>query len=116
MPEATPTQSGLSETAAGALAYVTIIPSILFLVMEPYNRSPFVKFHCWQNIFLCIGCIAVWLVAMVMVFIPFLGFLIDVVLWLGIVALWIVCVVKASQGQKFMIPVIGPLAEKQANA
>ncbi len=114
MPEAT--QSGLSENAAGALAYVTIIPSILFLVMEPYNRSPFVKFHCWQNIFLCIGCIAVWLVAMVMVFIPFLGLAIDAILWLGIIVLWVICVVKASQGQKFVIPIIGPLAEKQANA
>ncbi len=114
MPEAT--QSGLSENAAGALAYVTIIPSILFLVMEPYNRSPFVKFHCWQNIFLCIGCIAVWLVAMVMVFIPFLGLAIDAILWLGIIVLWVICVIKASQGQKFVIPVIGALAEKQANS
>src|SRR5271163_2668638 len=28
------TDSGLSDTAAGALAYVTIIPAIIFLVME----------------------------------------------------------------------------------
>ncbi len=31
-------QSGLSETAAGVVAYITIIPAIIFLVMDPYNR------------------------------------------------------------------------------
>ena len=45
-------QGGLSETAAGAIAYITIIPAIIFLVMEPYNRSSFIRFHSWQSIFL----------------------------------------------------------------
>jgi len=35
---------------------------------------------------------------------------------LGVLVLWIVCIMKAFQGQKFMIPIIGPLAEKQANS
>ena len=111
MPEAT--QSGLSDNAAGALAYVTIIPSIIFLVIEPYNRNPFIKFHCWQNIFLCIACVAL---DIILAFIPFVGWILIPLAGLGILAIWILAVVKAYQGQKFMIPVIGPLAEKQANA
>ena len=39
--------SGLSDTAAGALAYVTIIPAIIFLLVEPYNKNSFVRFHSW---------------------------------------------------------------------
>src|ERR1700726_518977 len=35
---------GLTQTVAGALAYVTIIPAILFLVIEPYNKDRFVRF------------------------------------------------------------------------
>src|SRR5213082_1956486 len=42
---------GLSETAAGVIAYITIIPAIIFLVMDPYNRSSFIRFHAWQSIF-----------------------------------------------------------------
>ena len=30
--------AGLDDNVAGALAYVTIIPAILFLVLEPFNR------------------------------------------------------------------------------
>jgi len=44
-------QGGLSETAAGVVAYITIVPAIIFLVMEPYNRSSFIRFHAWQSIF-----------------------------------------------------------------
>ena len=51
--------SGLSDNAAGALAYVTIIPAIIFLLLEPYNKKQFVRFHAWQCIFLFIACIVV---------------------------------------------------------
>lgn len=39
---------GLTDNVAGMLAYVTIIPAIIFLIMEPYNRSRFVRFHAFQ--------------------------------------------------------------------
>jgi len=47
-----PNQSGLSDNAAGALAYVTIIPAIIFLIVEPFNKNSYVRFHSWQSIFL----------------------------------------------------------------
>ena len=48
---------GLTDNAAGALAYVTIVPAIVFLVMPPYNTSSYVRFHAWQSIFLNIAAI-----------------------------------------------------------
>ncbi len=58
MTEETP-QSGLSDNAAGALAYVTVIPAIIFLIVEPYNKNPYIKFHAWQSIFLGIAAFAI---------------------------------------------------------
>src|SRR5205085_9536160 len=43
--------SGLSDTVASGLAYITIIPAILFLIIEPYNRNKTIKFHALQ----CLG-------------------------------------------------------------
>ncbi len=37
--------SGLADNVAGALAYITILPAILFLILPDYNRRPFVRFH-----------------------------------------------------------------------
>jgi uncharacterized membrane protein len=102
---------GLTDNVAGMLAYVTIIPAIVFLVLEPYNRNSFVRFHSFQSLFFGIS----WFVInMVLTFIPILGWglmhLVNVVL----LVLWIVLLVKAYGGNRWKLPVIGDLAEKQA--
>ncbi len=51
----TPAATGLTDNVAGALAYVTIIPAIVFLVLEPFNRKRFVRFHAFQSIFFFIA-------------------------------------------------------------
>jgi uncharacterized membrane protein len=104
--------SGLSDNAAGALAYVTIIPAIIFLVMEPYNRNPFIKFHAWQNIFLCVVVVVLGVIGII----PILGWIIFFVGWLAVFVFWIIAILQASKGVKYKIPVIGNIAEKQANS
>jgi uncharacterized membrane protein len=113
--------SGLSDTAAGALAYVTIIPAIIFLVMEPYNRKPFVKFHSFQCLGLAVGWVVIWMalaiVSFMLHFIPFLGFFMIFLyplVGLGFFIVWLLCILKASQGGSFKLPVIGDFAAKQS--
>jgi uncharacterized membrane protein len=113
--EETP-QNGLSDNAACGLAYLTFIPAIIFLVVAPYNQSANVRFHSWQSIFLGVALVVVWVLNIILLFIPILGWLISIVLMLGLLILWILCVVKAFNGQRFMVPVIGALAAKQAGA
>jgi uncharacterized membrane protein len=105
--------SGLTDNVAGALAYVTFIPAIIFLVMEPYNKNKFIRFHAFQCLFFTLACFAVGIALM---FIPILGAIVGLLLWLGEIGLWIILVLKAYQGQKFKLPVIGDIAEQQANA
>jgi uncharacterized membrane protein len=104
-------QGGLSETAAGAIAYITIIPAIIFLAMEPYNRSSFVRFHSWQSIFLGVAAVAVHLILAV---IPIIGWLLMLPVGLGFLVLWILVIVKASKGERYKLPFIGNFAEQQA--
>ena len=117
MPEES-VQSGLSETAASGLAYLTFIPAIIFLVVAPYNQNSNVRFHAWQSIFLSIAWTAVWIVLVVIGVIPFLNF-IDIVLTpvvaVGFLILWVIALVQAFQGKRFTIPVIGQFALKQAS-
>jgi uncharacterized membrane protein len=109
----------MTDNVAGMLAYVTIIPAIVFLVVAPYNRNRFIRFHAWQCIFLCIAWTVLWIVLSIFAHIPFLGWL-SILLWpligLGGLILWIVLLLKANQGKMFKLPMIGDMAEKQANA
>jgi uncharacterized membrane protein len=114
-----PNQSGLSDNAAGGLAYVTFIPAIIFLVIEPFNKNSYVRFHSWQSIFLSIAWVAVDVILRIIGRLPFLG-LINLFLWpvVGLLffILWLVVMINAFNGKRFKLPLIGNLAEKQAGA
>ena len=114
-----PTAGGLTDNVAGMLAYITIIPAIIFLVMEPYNRNRFIRFHSFQSIFFCVAWIALSIGLSILALVPFIGLLLlplHLVIWLGGLALWVILLLKANQGQMWKLPVIGDMAEKQANA
>jgi uncharacterized membrane protein len=112
------TTGGMTDNVAGMLAYVTIIPAIVFLVMEPYNKNRFIRFHSFQSIFFAVAWTALWICLHIIVHIPILGWL-TILIWplVGLAGLiiWIVLLLKANQGQMYKLPVIGDMAEKQAN-
>lgn len=103
---------GLSENAAGVVAYITIIPAIIFLVMVPYNRSSFIRFHAWQSIFFGV---TVAVVNFVLGVIPILGWLLLLPVGVALLILWIFVMIKASKGERYKIPFIGNFAEQAAN-
>lgn len=109
-----PSASGLTDNVAGALAYVTIVPAIVFLLIEPYNRNKFIRFHAFQSIFYCVAWIVVVIGLSILPFMGVLRMMLYPIIWLGFFVLWIVLVLKAYQGQKFKAPLIGDLADKQA--
>lgn len=113
------TTSGLTDNVAGMLAYITIIPAIIFLVLEPYNKSRFVRFHSFQSIFFAVAWTVIWVAMSLVGVIPVLGWatlLIWPLLGIGGLIIWIILLLKANQGQMFKLPVIGDIAEKQAGA
>ena len=117
-PTPSTTQSGLSENAAGGLAYITIIPPIVFLVAEPYNRSSYIRFHAWQCIFMAVAWIVIDIAIMIlghlMSFLGLLAFGLYPLVALAMLILWIMVLIKAFNGERFKLPIVGDLAEKQA--
>jgi len=107
---------------AGALAYFTFIPAAIFLLVEPYRRDPYLRFHSFQCLLLCLASLAAevaWKVLiLVLSIVPLLGhllaLLIAIVIVMALVLVWLVLVVKALQGEYFRLPLLGDLAEKLA--
>jgi uncharacterized membrane protein len=114
--------SGLASNVAGMIAYVTIIPAIIFLVLEPYNKDKSVRFHAFQSLFFHIAwlivIVAAMLVGLILQLIPVVGWILDIALWLTIglggFALWVFLLVKAYGNAKFELPVIGRMAAQHA--
>jgi len=112
------------ENIAGALAYITFVPAIVFLVLSPYNENRFLRFHSFQCLFLWAAvvliAIALKLVGLILLIIPVLGHLLVVlmsmVVALAAVVVWLVLIVKALQGEAFKLPILGEFAEQLASA
>jgi uncharacterized membrane protein len=118
-PAVTPVAAGITDNLAGALAYLTIIPAIVFLVIEPFNKKRFVRFHAFQSIFFFIAWIAIDIGLAIIGHIPFLGWA-TLFLWplvsLVLFVILLILMLKAYQGQMFKLPVIGDIAAQQAGA
>lgn len=117
--------AGMEENMASALCYlVGWLTGVLFLVLEPYNKNRTVRFHAFQSIFFNVAAFALWIVVFILTsilhFIPILGTIVALLLYMvmgfGFFGFWLFLMYKAYNKEKFVIPVIGPMAEKQANA
>ena len=111
-----------SDRLLGACSYVTVSPAIVFLLMEPYSKNRYVRFHSLQCLFAC-GALAVVAVALAILLglvslLPFVGHLLSLIAWpifsIGCFFLWVVLLVKAYQGEFFKLPLIGNWAERRA--
>ena len=127
-PPGAPSAAGpaaIEENVVAALCYLLgVLTGILFLVLEPYNRNPVVRFHAFQSIFVWIAAIATGMVLSMLAYpiaaLPFIGWLIVLLMWLafslGILVLWVFLMYKAYNKERFVLPVIGVWAEKQAQS
>ncbi|WP_217587114.1 DUF4870 domain-containing protein [Lentibacillus saliphilus] len=107
--ESKKSSTGMEENVAGLLCYLAgIITGIIFLVIEKENR--FVRFHAMQS---SITFGALFVLSIVLSFIPIIGWLIGLLITpLGFI-LWIVLMIKAYQGKWFKLPIVGNMSEKQ---
>lgn len=114
----------LRENVLGAFAYVTLLPALAFLLLDPYRRNPFVRFHSVQCLLFWLVSIAVAVLVrlfiLLLLFVPAVGPLLVLLLVtiaaLAALFLWIVLFVKAFQGERFGLPVIGDLAAHYSRA
>ncbi|HXF39239.1 MAG TPA: DUF4870 domain-containing protein [Blastocatellia bacterium] len=121
----------LDYNVAALLSYlpiccINLIASIIWLASEP-KENRFLRFHALQSLLLIGLSIVVWIIFMFlgvgMMFSPSstvgaagsgLLTLIQLVVWLILIILHILCMVKAYQGQLWKLPLIGDIAEKNS--
>ena len=119
--------TGLDENIAALLSYVFgWLSGLIFFLIEKDSRL--VRFHAMQsllfNVLFGVLAIALWVVLAVgfliasqisgalTALLSLVSILVWVVLFIAIVIGWVLCLVKAFQGQYFKLPVIGNFAEK----
>jgi len=103
----------IADNIASALCYLLLgVTGVLLLFLDPYRHNRRVRFHAFQAIFVNLAIIVVW------VGISLTGrhvaLLLSPLFMLACLVLWLVLMWTAWQNERLVLPVIGPMAEKQA--
>ena len=107
MDEKKRSSTGLEENVAGFLCYLFgFISGIVFLVIEKESR--FVKFHARQS---TITFLALFVIILIFGGIPVIGFFV----FIFSLILWLVLMIKALQGKRYLLPIVGKMAEGKSN-
>jgi len=124
-------QAGMSETTAACLSYVLgWITGIIFFLID---KRPYVRFHAAQSIVTFGGLTIIRFVLGMMFGMGFLfggyghygyaglgglGIGVALLIMLGLLTLvlWIVCMIKAASGARFVLPIAGPIAQNLAGS
>ena len=105
----------ISESQLGALAYLSPIPALVFLLFEPTSSSHFVRFHSYQCLFLTLTALALAAVAGITSIFAILGGILSAAFEIVLLALWILAAYKAWHGQEYPLPLLGRLAAQYAS-
>ena len=113
------TSLGLEENVEAALCYLGVwITGLLFYFIDDKNK--FIRFHALQSILVFLP-----LTILALIFGGAFGLIhyeqgwyffgwISWIFWILVVILWLILMIKAFQGQKMKLPVVGDLAEKNS--
>nr|WP_296979281.1 hypothetical protein [Thermobacillus sp. ZCTH02-B1] len=102
--------TGLEVRIAAMLCYALgFVSGLIFLAVEKNSR--FVKFHALQSTLL-FG--SLFIINVAFSFIPLIGWLLNLLLVPLSFVCWIACMLLALQERKFMVPFIGPIADRES--
>jgi len=111
----------LNDRLLAAIAYVALVPAVVFLLVPAIRIRSFVRFHAWQAVlFVVAGSLfALALRLLFLIFSVVLGGYLIAWLLLGVGAiaitiLWVALVVKAALGDRHELPWIGLWAARLA--
>jgi uncharacterized membrane protein len=97
--------TGLEENVAGFLCYLLwFVTGIVFLVVE--RESRFVKFHAKQS---TITFLVLFVILLLIGWIPIIGAMV----WILSLVLWLLLMIKALQGKRYSLPIVGKVVEEK---
>jgi len=109
-PSSQSSDTGLDPKVSALLAYLLgIVGGIVFYAI---SKDSYVRFHAMQSILLWVAIVVFYFILFFLsLALPFI-WVIDWILYLAVFAVWLLMMIKAYQGERYKLPVLGDMAEK----
>lgn len=94
-------------------AFLAVLLSVIGFVIAYATKkdNKYVMYYAKQSLVLFIGWVILWVVTMVIGFIPFVGMLIYYVGHIGLLILWVMGIIYSLSGEMKEIPIVGSFAK-----
>ena len=106
---------GMDGKTIAIISYLTIVGWVIAYVMNSNNKSQIAIYHIRQSLFIMLAGIVFYIVQMMLLFIPYLGWLIamlSIPVGLVLLVLWIMGLIYAINGEEKPIPIVGEKAQQ----
>ncbi|HEU5081041.1 MAG TPA: hypothetical protein VFT72_17645 [Opitutaceae bacterium] len=107
-----PASSTGEDKTVAIVGYLTLIGFIIAIILHGNKKTKLGAYHLRQSLGLFLTGIACWVAAIVLAFIPILGWLVILAMYLGVFVLWVMGIIAAAGGEMKPTPVLGPLYQK----
>ena len=94
------------------VSYLTLIGFIAAVVIHGSKKSRLGAYHLRQSLGLMLTSIGIAFAATIFAFVPFIGWLVGLSAWFGLLALWVMGLLSAINGEQKPVPVIGEHFQK----
>ena len=114
-PTPAPATSGVDGKTISIISYFSLIGWIIAYVLFNSNKSKLAAYHIRQSLGLMIIAVVLYIVMIIFLFIPVLGWIISILIYIsliGVFVLWVIGLVSAINGQEKPVPIVGVKAQE----
>ncbi|ATP55348.1 hypothetical protein CPT03_02155 [Pedobacter ginsengisoli] len=96
------------------ISYLTIIGWVIAYIQLSKNKAQLAIFHIRQSLFLMLCAFVIFIIQMLFVFVPYVGWIISIgfnLITLGFLVLWVIALINAINGEQKPLPIFGNKAQ-----
>jgi uncharacterized membrane protein len=100
------------DKTAAIVAYITLIGFVVAVILHGNKKTQLGAYHLRQSLGLMLLWVVSFFVNVVLGFIPFVGWLVALAIWAGLLVLWVMGLLAAANGEMKPVPVVGTYFEQ----
>lgn len=107
-----PSPAATENKTVAIVSYLTLIGFIVALVLHGSQKTRLGAYHLRQSLGLMLAAIALSILAVPVMMVPFIGWIAILAGWIALFVLWVMGLIAAANGELKPVPLIGEQMQK----
>lgn len=100
------------DKSTAIISYITLVGFIVAIIIHSNKKTRIGAYHLRQSLGLILTAVALMIGGFILAFIPFVGWLVSLAAWIGLLVLWVMGLMAAVNGEFKPVPLLGENFQK----